>query len=98
MFILHHTTTAFSDDNLWQRLSIWALVISFFSFLKNILAVPQNMWNLSSPARDQTHAPAVEMQSLNHWAAREVSVAAVTFTCQMNKSRQLTKSHCLRIY
>jgi len=30
------------------------------------------MWGLSSVTRDGTHAPAVEVQSLNHWTAREV--------------------------
>ena len=28
---------------------------------------PLSMWDLSSPARDQTCAPTVEAQSLNHW-------------------------------
>ena len=32
-----------------------------------------NIQDLSSLTRDQTHAPAVEVQSLNHWAARKVS-------------------------
>ena len=29
------------------------------------------MWDLSSLPRDGTHAPAVEVQSLNHWTTRE---------------------------
>ena len=40
----------------------------FFSFM----AAPQDMWDLSSPTRNQTQPPAVEAQSLNHWTAREV--------------------------
>ena len=35
------------------------------------------MWDLSSPARDQTRTPALEVQSLNQWAAREVSVLTI---------------------
>ena len=30
------------------------------------------MWDLISPTRDGTRAPAVEVRSLNHWTAREV--------------------------
>ena len=30
------------------------------------------MWDLSSLTRDQIHTPEVEVQSLNHWTAREV--------------------------
>ena len=29
-----------------------------------LLAMPQGMWDLSSPNRDQTHTPTVEVQSL----------------------------------
>ena len=35
------------------------------------------MWDLSSLTRDGTHAPCVEMQSLNHQTTREVSVMSV---------------------
>ena len=45
------------------------LFLFFFFFL---LAAPHGMWDLSSPTRDQTHAPAMEAQHLNHWTAREV--------------------------
>ena len=37
-----------------------------------ILAASHGMWDLSSPTRDQTHAPAVKVRSLNHWTTREV--------------------------
>ena len=30
------------------------------------------MWDLSSPSRDPTQAPALEVQSLNHCATREI--------------------------
>ena len=37
-------------------------------------AAPHGMWDLSSLTRDQTHAPKVEAQSLNHWTTREVPI------------------------
>ena len=40
----------------------------FFFFL----AAPSCLWDLSSLSRNQTQAPAVEAQSLNHWTTREV--------------------------
>jgi len=30
------------------------------------------LWDLSSPTRDQTHAPAVEAKIINHWTTREL--------------------------
>ena len=36
------------------------------------LATPGGMWDLSSPARDWTHAPCIGALSLNHWTTREV--------------------------
>ena len=38
--------------------------------------IPCGMWDLSSPPRDQTHAPAVEAQILNHWIIKEVPFVA----------------------
>ena len=35
-------------------------------------ATPCSMWDFSSVTRDQTHAPVMEAQNLNHWTAREV--------------------------
>ena len=35
------------------------------------------MWYLSSPTRDQTCAPCIERQSLNHGTAREISVLPI---------------------
>ena len=36
------------------------------------LVSPHGMRDLSSPTRDRTHGPALEVQRLNHWTAREV--------------------------
>ena len=32
----------------------------------------RGMWNLSAPAREQTHVPCIAGQVLNHWTTREV--------------------------
>ena len=45
----------------------------YFSFL----AVPHGMWDLSSPTRAETCAPAMEVQNLNHWTTREVPAPIV---------------------
>ena len=42
----------------------------FFELIYLFGHASQHM-DLSSPTRDQTHAPAVETQSLNHWSTRE---------------------------
>ena len=42
------------------------------SFYVFILARPWGMWDLSSLTRDKPVAPALEVQSLNHWTVREV--------------------------
>ena len=34
--------------------------------------LPQSMWDLSSPTRDQTCIPCIGRQRLNHWTARKV--------------------------
>ena len=36
------------------------------------LALPRVVWDLNSPNGDQTVAPALEAQGLNHWATKEV--------------------------
>ena len=43
-----------------------------FGFFFFFLAMPCSMWDLSSPTRDQTHAPCIGSVSLNHWTTREV--------------------------
>ena len=46
----------------------FSICSSFFFFL----ALPRVVWDLNSPNRDQTVAPALEAQGLNHWATEEV--------------------------
>lgn len=41
----------------------FSICSSFFFFL----ALPRVVWDLNSPNRDQTVAPALEAQGLNHW-------------------------------
>ena len=43
------------------------------SFFLSFFFLPHSMWDLNSLAGDQTCTPEVEVQSLNHWTAREVS-------------------------
>ena len=45
---------------------------SVLFFIFNFLATVWGRWDLSSPTRDQTGLPALEVQSLNHWITREV--------------------------
>ena len=49
-----------------ELLGVMIWLLSFF-FFSNLFFVHSAYGNLSSPARDQTCAPAVEAQSLNHW-------------------------------
>ena len=51
------------------------LVHIFFFFSGVFFFAMCSMQDLSSPARDQTCAPAVEVRSLNYWVAREVFLA-----------------------
>lgn len=44
-------------------------VVYFFWFV--FLAMPHGLWDLNSPTKDGTRAPALELHSLNHWIARE---------------------------
>ena len=48
--------------------------LAFFFFLSFFFFffLPHSMWDFNSLARDQTCIPAVEVQILNHWTAREV--------------------------
>ena len=43
-----------------------------FSFVKNFLATPWGMWDLSFQPGFKPVPSALESRSLNHWAAREV--------------------------
>ena len=49
-----------------ELLGVMIWLLSFF-FFSNLFFGHSAYGNLSSPARDQTCAPAVEAQSLNHW-------------------------------
>ena len=49
-------------------------VIIFFFVFWVFSAMPCSMQDPRSPAKDWTHAPAVETQSPDHWSAREVSL------------------------
>ena len=42
--------------------------MSLLLFFLNIFG---SLWALSSQAKDRTHAPALAVQSLNHWTTRE---------------------------
>ena len=45
----------------------------FCLFVCLFLVLLRGMQDLSSPARDGTHAPCTENSSLNHWTTKEVS-------------------------
>ena len=36
-----------------------------------LVALRHGMWDLGSPARDQTHVPCIGRQILSHWTTRE---------------------------
>ena len=36
------------------------------------LSVPHGLWDLSSPTRDGTQIPAVQVPNANYWTAREL--------------------------
>ena len=42
-----------------------------YFFLRKTVAILHSMRDLSSPTKHQTHAPALEVPSLNHWTTRE---------------------------
>ena len=50
-------------------------MISFYhekDFFPIVLTTLWGRWDLSSPGSDGTHAPALQMQCLDHWTTREV--------------------------
>ena len=53
--------------------------LRFFFF--NLLAILQSLWDLKSPARDQTQVPCIGRPSLNCWNTREIQ--GLRFTLQM---------------
>ena len=52
----------------------------FFFFFLSFLTVPWDMQYLSSPTKNQTHAPAVEVQSLNYWTTKEGPYGQIIIT------------------
>ena len=58
---------------LFQSMEVSTFVYPFIFFVK-ILTTPHSIWDLSSSTRDQTCAPCIGGQGLNHWTAREVSM------------------------
>lgn len=56
----------------------------FYLFV--FLATWRRMWDLSSPTKDRTRSPAVEMQSFNHWTVKEVLIIV-----DRSKHRELQK-------
>ena len=59
--------------------SVTTPVRDFFFFL-SFLTVPWDMQYLSSPTKNQTHAPAVEVQSLNYWTTKEGPYGQIIIT------------------
>ena len=54
---------------------------SFFFFslcIFYILAALHGIWERSPPTRDQSHAPCIGRQSLNHWTSREVPLSSLS--------------------
>ena len=50
----------------------WVLVVTH-GLWSTWAQLPQGMWDLSSPTRDQTHMPCIGRQTPNHGTTREVS-------------------------
>ena len=48
------------------------VVYCFIFLIYFVSAILGGMWDLSSPIRDPTMTPKVEVGSLNHWTAKEV--------------------------
>ena len=71
-----------SSWKLWMTKTIWDQHNSGTTSLKkkNYLAPLSNMWDFSSPTRDQIQSmpPAVETWSLNNWTTREVPIRLLT--------------------
>ena len=67
----------YSDNIYIDHASLFNLSFFFnyrgpsYSFIFIFLTPAHSLWDLSSLTRDGTHNPALEVQSLSHWAARE---------------------------
>ena len=60
-----------SVHHLLSRLTI-KIFFMLSSHLHFFFAMLCGKWDLSSPSKDYTHAPALQAWSLNHWTARRV--------------------------
>ena len=65
---------------------------TFQSFFFPVLATPCGLQYCSSPTKDWTCAPAVAVQSPNHWTAREVPVL---FSLKWLLNICIFTSHCI---
>ena len=61
------------------------LCVNLFIYLF-IFAVPCSLWDLSSPTRNQTLDPALEIWSLSHWITR-VGPVSIYFCCRLGRER-----------
>ena len=66
----------FLEVELYLSISVYIYIYIFFFFFF-YLAMPCGMWDLSSPTREPTSPPALEMQRLNHWTAGKVPAFVV---------------------
>jgi len=61
-----------SSCGMWASEHTGPVVVARRLSNSRVLAqVPHSIWNLTSPHRDQTHAPCVGRQILNHWTYRD---------------------------
>ena len=74
-------------NQLFTYISIWSWIFILFfrsSFIlskKIFLTRLHGMWDLNSLIRNWTMLPAVEVQSLNHWTIKEVSILWILIQC-----------------
>ena len=57
---------------MWTILKGFIKCVTVLFLLYVLIFWPQGIWDLSSLTRDQTRAPYIERQSLNHRTTREV--------------------------
>ena len=93
--------------NLLRLFLLYLFLITLFIYW---IFWPHDMWDLSSPIRDWTWAPAVEMGSLNHWTNREFPIEALlhmslrkmisfsSWFCTSSLENKITTTNTQRIY
>ena len=64
---------------IWSPSGHLSLLFIFYFYL--LLAVPYDMWDLSSLIRDRACAPAVEAWSLNHRTTGETPLTFLLWVC-----------------